>query len=76
MQAEPATDDESESEMPTNASSLRTTADDLDYSTSAVLNTESLMARKMEQFDSLLEENCLEYHEFGNAQMMWVNMRW
>ena len=60
---EPATDDESDAE-PALSSSQRTTADDLDYSTSSVLNNESLMSRKMEQFDTLIDDNCLGYHEF------------
>jgi hypothetical protein len=63
------TDDESESEAPmTNSlqrSSTAATADDLDYSTSAVLNNESLMTRKMEQFDQLLDDNCIGYDDFG-----------
>ena len=44
--------------------------EEFDAEQSAVLNSESLMMRKMEQFDGLINENCLTYNEFEN-EMGW-----
>jgi len=34
------------------------------------MNSESLMMRKMEQYDGLLDDLCLGYSEFENAMNM------
>ena len=46
---------------------VKASADSLDYSTSAVLNSSSLMMRKMELYDSLLDDLSLGYGEFETA---------
>ena len=40
--------------------------DDFEAEQSSVLNSESLMMRKMEQFDGIINENCLSYSMFDN----------
>ena len=44
--------------------------EEFDAEQSSVLNSESLMMRKMEQFDGLINENCLTYSEF-ESEMDW-----
>lgn len=66
---EAMTDDEGDGATESKATPTRATADDLDYSSSAVLNSESLMLRKMEQYDSLLDEMSLPYSLFTSSSL-------